>query len=105
MYVCTTLRPRSKINIKGDEKIFGRLNGAEEEMDLSETGYNEVKLRNLEQTQRLGLRVTSHREKLSFYVAVAVVVTVSIMLKSIFRVFLVRGRRSVRGLIHNMNYL
>jgi hypothetical protein len=30
-------RTRSEINIKGDEKIIGRLNGAEEEMDLRET--------------------------------------------------------------------
>jgi hypothetical protein len=36
-------RPRSEINIKGDGKIIGRLNGVEEEMDLRETGYNEVK--------------------------------------------------------------
>jgi hypothetical protein len=36
-------RPRSEINIKGDEKIIGRINGVEEEMDLGQTGYNEVK--------------------------------------------------------------
>jgi hypothetical protein len=86
-------RARSKINKEGNEKIFGRLKGAGEEMDLRETGYKEV-------TQRLGLRVTSHREKLFLYV-----VTISNMLKSVFSVFLIRRRRLASDLIHNTNYL